>query len=296
MSGFQQLDLFGDRPELDWPTQRASATPIAPERLSDDELIATIPDATLAYAFAITAEAGTRRLGAAVPALVSLCTRFVGYGANAAVPEQVAALRALGDIGGHDASQAVSSLITKKVVQRPTLMTALTAAAELGVILPNDVALNLLRDRDSSVRSAACSCVRAGHEIIAALVSMLGDSDLEVAIASACALGRMGRPESLGHLKRHLLERRSLRIVEALARVADDEAIVFLARVARGRRELTDSVISALEDIENPRALSIARALERTKEKGGKDEGSEGTAACPPAASRVKLRAADAAP
>ena len=92
---------------------------------------------------------------------------------------------------------------------------------------------------------------------------MMSDPDAEVAIASACALGRMGRTEALGHLKRHLLERPSLRIVEALARVADDEAIVLLARTGRARRELTESVISALEEIESPRALSAADALRR---------------------------------
>jgi HEAT repeat protein len=92
---------------------------------------------------------------------------------------------------------------------------------------------------------------------------MMGDPNAEVAIASACALGRMGRTEALAHLKRHLVERPSLCIVEALAPVADDEAIVFLARTGRARRELTESVISTLEEIESPRALSAADALKR---------------------------------
>ena len=132
------------------------------------------------------------------------------------VPEQVAALNALGAIGGKDAAHAVSRLITKQSFKAQPLVTALTVAAQLGVVLPGDVALRLLRDPDSSVRSAACGCVRAGHEIIAELVSMMGDPNAEVAIASACALGRMGRTEALGHLRRRLLERPSLRIVEAL--------------------------------------------------------------------------------
>jgi hypothetical protein len=263
MPGSLQLDLFGDRPALHRPSEGASATAIAPESLSDGDLIAAIPDVTLADALALTAEAGKRRLIAAVPALNALCNRFVGYGAVAVVPEQVAALNALGAIGGPEAAHAVSGLIVKRIVQGPTLVTALTVASQLGVILPGDVALRLLRDPDSSLRSAASGCVRAGHEIIAELVSMMVDPNAEVAIASVCALGRMGRTEALGHLKRHLLERPSLCIVEALTRVADEDAIVLLARTGRARRELTESVISTLEEIESPRALAAASALKR---------------------------------
>ena len=64
-------------------------------------------------------------------------------------------------------------------------------------------------------------------------------------------------------MKRYLSERPSPRIIEALARVADEEAIVFLARTGRVRRELTDIVISALEEIESPRAFDAAAALKR---------------------------------
>ena len=79
----------------------------------------------------------------------------------------------------------------------------------------------------------------------------------------------MGRIEGLGHLKRHLLEKPSRRIVEALARVADEETIVFLARTGRARRELTDSVITALEEIESPRASDVAGALRKFSSQAG---------------------------
>jgi hypothetical protein len=263
MPGFVQLDLFGDRPEPDRTAEGASETPIAPERLSDDDLIYAIFNATLADAFAITAEVGKRRLSAAVPALLALCNRFVGYGATAVVPEQVAALHALGAIGGKDAAHAVAKLITRTIVQGPTLLAALTVAAQLGVVLPGDVALGLLRDPSPSVRAATCGCVRTGQDVIVALLSLMADPDPEVLIASACGLGRMGRKEALAHLKQYLVERPSSRIVEALARVADDEAIVLLARTGRARRELTESAISALEEIDSPKALSAADALRR---------------------------------
>jgi HEAT repeat protein len=263
MPGFVQLDLFADRPDLDRPSDGSNVERVAPECLSDDDLIAAIPNATLVDVVAITAEVVKRRMRVAVPALVSLCNRFVGYGAGVVVAEQAAAIDALGAIGGPEAAHAVSKLIAKRIVQGPTLSTALAAAAQLGAVLPGDVALSLLRDPTPSVRAAACGCVRAGYEIVAALISLIDDPDDEVTVASACALGRLGHTEALGRLKRHLRERPSRRIVEALAGVTDDEAIVLLVRTGRARRELTGSVISALDDIESPSALRAAEALRR---------------------------------
>jgi HEAT repeat protein len=179
------------------------------------------------------------------------------------VPEQVAALNALGVIDDPEAAHAVSRLISKRIVQGPTLVTATTVASQLGVVFASDVVLALLRHSNPLVRAAACACVRSGYEVITTLIAMLDDPDGEVATVSACALGRMGRVEALAHLKRHLTERPSPRVVEAVARVADEDAIVFLARTGRARRELTASVISALEEIDNARALSAASALRK---------------------------------
>ena len=157
--------------DLARPSNGAPAKPIAPELLSDGDLISAIPDATLGEASTMAGEVSKRRLSAAVPVLTSLCNRFVGYGAGVAVPEQIAAFNALGAIGGQEAKHAVSRLIVKKIVQGPTLVTALTVASQLDVVLPSDVSLNLLRDPTSSVRAAACGCVRSGYEVITTLVS-----------------------------------------------------------------------------------------------------------------------------
>jgi hypothetical protein len=87
----QQLDLFsggttsGDPHP---PQQRA----LAPASLEDAALIEAIPDAGIANAPELAAEAGRRRLAAAVQALERLCRRFVGFGSDRAIPEQVAAV------------------------------------------------------------------------------------------------------------------------------------------------------------------------------------------------------------
>jgi hypothetical protein len=265
MSDFVQLDLFGDRPKFDRPPNPVSLQPLVPQELSDEGLIALIPEATLANACALAAEAGKRRLNAAIRALMTLCNRFVGYGVDVEVPEQAAALEALGVIGGPEASRAVVLLIVKRIVQGPTLVVAITVASQLGAIFPTDIALAFLQDSNPSVRALACACVRSRYEVVATLLGMLDDPDGEVSAAAACALGRMGRAEARIHLKRYLTERPSGRVVDAVAGVAADETIVLLARAGRARPDLALSIISALEEIDT---ASEVDPIVRTTETG----------------------------
>jgi hypothetical protein len=77
-----QLELFADRSPTPWPSNLGALRRLVPENLSDAALIAALPDALLADACALAAEAGRRRLGDAVSALVALCNRFVGFGVD----------------------------------------------------------------------------------------------------------------------------------------------------------------------------------------------------------------------
>ena len=261
MMDHTQLELFADRSPTPWPSNLGALRRLVPENLSDAALIAALPDALLADACALAAEAGRRRLGDAVTALVALCNSFVGFGVDCSVPEQVAALEALGAIGGPEASRSVSQMIGKGIVQGPNLAAAATAASRLRVVLPPDVALPLLRHPNPSVRAAACACVRAGGDIEATLIELLTDLNGEVATAAACALGEAGRVEARDPLKRYLIEKPSPRVIEALAGVADEEAIVLLARIGRRRSELANSVLSALDEIDHARATAAASGL-----------------------------------
>jgi HEAT repeat protein len=172
-----------------------------------------------------------------------------------------AALEALGAIGGPEASRSVSQMIVKGIVQGPNLAAAAAAASRLRVVLQPDVALPLLRHANPSVRAAACACVRAGGDIEATLIELLTDLNGEVATAAACALGETGRVEARDPLKRYLIEKPSPRVIEALAGVADEEAIVLLARIGRRRSELANSVLSALDEIDHARATAAASGL-----------------------------------
>src|SRR5215467_16073440 len=125
-----QLDFFSDigiRVDGD-PSRGVSHVPISSE-IDDERLIAAIPESDLADSCIVAAEAGRRRLAAAVPALAALCRRFAGFGVRRPIPEQAAAIDALAMIGGRDAAHAVSQLIERAVVQGPTLPVTVRAAA-----------------------------------------------------------------------------------------------------------------------------------------------------------------------
>jgi len=132
----QQLDLFSCVGiQVDHPVPMSMELRPAATVLDDRALIAAIPDSNLADSIALAAEAGRRRLAAAVPSLETLCRRFSGFGIDRMVPEQAAALEALSAIGGREAARAVSRLIVRAVVQGPTLNLAVSTAARIGSAL-----------------------------------------------------------------------------------------------------------------------------------------------------------------
>ena len=114
----RQLDLFSASgiPPQSHAGPNDGPLVLVPADLDDAALIAAIPPARIAAAPALAAEAGRRRLEAAVTALEQLCLRFAGFGLERAVPEQVAALQALALIGGPESAQTVARLITRSIV------------------------------------------------------------------------------------------------------------------------------------------------------------------------------------
>lgn len=260
----RQLDLFSD---VDVQTasraQQSARRPVVAADLDDTALIAAIPGASLADSAALAAEAARRRLRTAVPALAALCRRFTGFGADRLVPEQEAALRALAAVGGPDAAKAISAMISRAVVQGPTLVAAAAAAAQLSATLPAEILESLLRHADPAVRVAGCRCARPFPEIMTLLVGLLGDHDRTVASSAACALGRLGRSEARPALKKLLGEQPSREVVEAVAAIADEECMVLLGRLARNRPAFASAAVDALESIDHPRASVIAAAVRR---------------------------------
>ena len=260
-----QLDLFSGSGFPPARPVQAAAIPagISPADLDDAALLAAIPTSGRAEGPPLAAEAGRRRLGAAIRVLEDYCRRFAGFGVQHALPEQVAALEALAAIGGQEAARSVARIIGRGWVQGPTLATAVAAAARLRWQLPMDIVAVLLRHADPAIRGDACRLARLGPEVTAILVDLLGDLNRDVCVAAACALGRMGRPEATPLLKHALRQAPSLRVIEAVAPVADEECVVLLGRLARGAQEdLAAAACDALEAVAHPIA---ARLLERIR-------------------------------
>jgi hypothetical protein len=262
--GDRQLDLFaatGTLPES--PPQLKPGRPeLVPADLDDAAVIDALPWAGMAEAAALAAEAGRRRLVAAVPALERLCRRFAGFGRERAVPEQAAALRAFTRIGGPEAARAVARLIAEDAVQGPTRKVAVETAARLGSALPAGTVLALLRDADPDVRAAACRCTGPWPAVVPVLLALTDDGDGNVRVAALCALGRIGRREAGPALARLLRDAPSPEVIEAIPGIADEDCIVLLGRLARTQPALADAALDALGMIDHPRARQIAAAVD----------------------------------
>jgi HEAT repeat protein len=254
-----QLNLFAAQMPKAAPASMPAPRPAVDiASMTSDELLAAITQVGISDAEAVMQEAGRRELAAAVPALAEVIRRFTGFGADAPVREQVAALGALVAIGGAEAAGAVARIIERREVQGPTLATAVWAAAQLATTLPTTTVTDLLRHADPAIRADACHCARPSPVVINALIELLGDLNPGVHGAAACALGHMGRAEALPVLMRMLEKAPTVEVIEAIAGVLDDTAIVQLGRVARDRADLAHAVLEVLDGCELPLAAKVA--------------------------------------
>jgi HEAT repeat protein len=261
-----QLDLFSDvgQGSSQGSSQFMRQCPVSSE-VDDEELIAAIPESSLADSCVLAAEAGRRRLSAAVPALATLCRRFAGFGARLAVPEQAAALEGLATIGGRDAAHAVSEMIERAVVQGPTLQIAVRSAARLGSLLSPDALQRLLRHAEPGIRAEACRCARPLPQLISLLIDLLDDLDRTVVTSAAFALGRMGRIEARPILKSLLEDDPSEDVIDVVSSIADEECLIMLGRIARSKSALADAALNGLENVDDHRAITIAGAIRRLR-------------------------------
>ena len=273
----QQLDLFAhEGAAMERSLSRSSRHALRPAEIDDESLIAAIPVSTLAEGCELVAEAGRRRLAAAVPALAELCRSFTGFGTRRMIPEQTAAIQALAIIGGREAAHAVSEMIERAVVQGPGLQLTVGAAARLGSVLSPEALCQLLRHAEPRIRADACRCARPLPELILLLIDLLDDLDQGVATSAACALGRIGRVEARGWLKSLLRDHPSEEVIDATSPIADEECAVLLGRIARSGSVLADAALASLENIDHARAVVIAAAIRRlqsSEQIAGHDNG-----------------------
>jgi HEAT repeat protein len=168
-------------------------------------------------------------------------------------------------IGGSGAAVAIARIIVDQVVDDPGLPLAVDAAVSLGARLPADMVAALLRHPAPRIRADACRCARGGKEVTELLVDLLNDLNPPVRRQAALALGRLGRDEARPALMRLLHAEPSSDVIEAIAAVADEDCQVLLGRVGCARHHLAAAAIAVLEDLDTPRATSIADMVRKSR-------------------------------
>jgi len=257
-----QLNLFEA-----WRAGPAAAPGLAREQrmdvkaMSNAELINLLPQARIHESVAIVRQIARRRLVSGVPALAALCRRHAGFGRNRVIPEQVAAVKAIGIIGGEEASKRLAQLIIRGDIEGPNLKAALRVTVKLGVRLPEPLVMDLLRVDDPGVRAAAARCVGRWPGCAELLVQLLDDLHKDVRVAAACALARTGNDTARPILLNALGERPSAEVVEAIACIPERTGLVLLGRTATTRRDLAGLIKKILDGIDDPLAAMIARRI-----------------------------------
>ena len=265
-----QGDLFDSgnapdpRSEKPQPRPEAPASPLPrPEELDDTTLIRLIGERRTHDVVALADEAGRRGLAAAIPALEEQCRAHAGWGEDSVIGPQVAALRALGQIGGPAARMAVSRLVAHRVVRGPGLAVAFSIAAGLQAKVPPELVLEGLHHPEPAIRAAACAVAHTPPRTAARLTDLLADLHGAVRLAAACALGRMGEVAARPHLLIALRQSATHDVIASLAPIADETVMVHLGQAATRSSCLAASIIAVLEDLDHPRAARIAERLKR---------------------------------
>ena len=273
-TGTSQPDLFDERGLTDAGHAElppAPDKPLAPAGLTDDALIAMLPQASMSAATALCSEIASRGLVEAVPALEQLWRRFEGFGIGTPLVEQRAVLNALARLDCAAARTALRGIVLSKGLPASLLPAASGAAAEAALSLPAGFVGPLLAHEDVAVRAAAFALAPRAGVPAELLRDGLGDPSAAVRRLAAIAMGNAGDAGAIASLATELARNPSAAAIEALASIGDEDAIVHLGRCAERHPALAGMVVDVLRDMDSPRADRLICRLEahcRTSEIG----------------------------
>ena len=152
-------------------------------------------------------------------------------------------------------------MISEGVIEGPGLRKAFAAAAALKARLPADIVLPSLGDSEPVMRALACHCARFLPQAVPRLIELLDDLHADVADEAAVTLGEMGRCEAMPHLMRLIQTAPSVKAVDALMAIADDNCFVLLGRLVQKHAGLRPIVCQALTEVDHTRAVTVLRRL-----------------------------------
>ena len=263
--GESQPELFDERGLTDAggvEMPPAPDTPLVPADLTDEALIAMLPQASMLAADGLCSEVASRGLVGAVPALEQVWRRFAGFGIGTPLVEQRAVLNALARLDCAAARTALRGIVLSKGLPASLLPGALGAAAEAALSLPAGFVGPLLEHEDAAVRAAAFALAPRAGVPVELLRDGLGDQSAAVRRLAAIAMGNAGDAGATAPLAAELVRNPSAAAIEALASIGDEDAIVHLGRCAERHPALAGTVIDALRDMDSPRADRLVRRLE----------------------------------
>ena len=268
----RQPDLFDGRGKDDAvPEQGRPPCPLpaAPAALADDALIAALAEAGPSEVGAICSEIAARSLEGAVPALEAMWRRFAGFGIERPLAEQLAVLDALARLDRPVARAALRRIVSGGVAES-ALPAALGAAMRAGLTLPAGFVAPLLDHADGAVRGAAFALADRARVAPDLLRQGLDDASPAIRRAAAIALAHRGDAAARETLLRELARSPSEALVDAIAAIADEDAMVHLGRCAVDCPALAPTVIGALRGMESPKAARLARRLENRRPDGAR--------------------------
>ena len=185
----------------------------------------------------LIAEVERRREATAVPLLVRVCRRHAGFDRSRAVPEVVAALKALTAVGATDAAPAILRLVEQNALGHASVAAALRYFASVRHRPATVLLRPHLNHDEAEVREAACTlaAVIGTPRNIERLLELCKDTSAEVIDAALIALGQLGHRPVKTVLESRLQTAaidEIPKIVDALIPVSDEETAVSLGRLA----------------------------------------------------------------
>ena len=231
------------------------------EKLTDEELLKRVPHAGPYNVDTICTQLVDRSLEASVPALKALWRRFIGYGIERPLREQLAVVDALARLESANARAALRRIALSRDLPASLKPAALRAAAHAQLDLPAAFVGSFLGHRDDTVREAAFALAVRSNVAAELLRAGLKDRAATNRRLAAIALGLRGVVTVRQPLYQELARSPSAEVIEAIVEIWDDDAIVHLGRCARRHPRLAGLVLDALGEIGSPRGETVARQL-----------------------------------
>jgi hypothetical protein len=257
-----QLDLF-DQPAGNVDTGPVTLQPsIDPAAMSDEELLQGFANASLGSVKPLAREILRRRPKGWTEAAVSLWVRFLGFGVQSPMPEQVAVLDLV--------RQSAAAPLLLQLLRRGPIADCLDpyllpAAAVCGVRLPQATVLRGLAHLQPEVRAAAVWVATASKVPVKILHPLLSDTVREVRRAAATVIAEVGDAVAREPLLLEMRLQPDRRGLEALSSVANEDVVIRLGQIARQHRAWREIVTEVLQMIDDPKADIVAKRLDEDR-------------------------------